>query len=238
MERRAFKLLHDAESSWWYRARSNVVTRVMAKYSRSRNETILDLGAGYGGMGAILQHYGTVDAFEPDPEARQLLFQRGYRNVLSHTEVNTLPHNTYGLVAIFDVLEHTPDDAAFLTTLFDVLTTDGKIIITVPAFQFLWSEHDVLHHHYRRYSKKSLRTVLEKCGYQVTFMSYWNMLLFFPAALMRKMGKTGESSLTMSNIFDAILFYIVKGESHLIPTLSLPIGTGLVAYAKKIDQDE
>lgn len=232
MERKAFQLLHDAEASWWYRARALVVERVLAHYSLG-TQTILDLGAGFGGMAQTLHDYGEVDAFEPDSEARVVAQERGYRTVLDTSNHEALPNDTYSLIAILDVLEHTPDDAAFLAKLHQVLTKNGALIITVPAFQFLWSEHDVEHHHYRRYSKRSLRKVLEAHGFEVSFISYWNMLLFFPATLVRLLGRSGESSLLPTSPLNTLFHMIVKTESKLIPYCSLPFGTGLVCYAIK-----
>jgi SAM-dependent methyltransferase len=230
MERKAFQLLHDAEASWWYRARATVVERVLAHYSHGP-QTILDLGAGFGGMAPTLLPHGIVDAF--DVEKQQEATHRGYRSVLDISDHEALPNDAYSLIAIFDVLEHTPDDATFLAKLHQVLTKNGALIITVPAFQFLWSEHDVLHHHFRRYSKRSLHKVLSAQGFEVSFMSYWNMLLFFPAALVRLLGRSGESSLLPTSPLNALFRMIVTTESKLIPHCSLPFGTGLVCYAIK-----
>lgn len=232
MERKAFQLLHDAEASWWYRARAIIVERVLKHYTRDV-QTILDLGAGFGGMASTLQLHGKVDAFEPDSEARVVAQTRGYQTVLDMADHQMLPNDAYTLIAILDVLEHTPDDGVFLAKLNEVLTKNGALIITVPAFQFLWSEHDVQHHHYRRYSKRTLRAVLSAHGFEVRFISYWNMLLFLPAALVRLLGRSGESSLLPSSPLNTLFHFIVSTESKLIPLCSLPFGTGLVCYAVK-----
>lgn len=233
MERKAFQLLHDAENSWWYQGRANVIRRVLKKFINSHTENICDVGAGFGGMLAILKVYGKVTAQELDYEAQASCSRRGYDEVLNTTEPFGPQKNTYSLIAAFDVLEHTPDDRAFLNTLNEALSAHGKLILTVPAFQFLWSEHDVSHHHYRRYSKGALILLLEKSGFTVRYASYWNMILFFPAAIIRLKGRSGEGSLSMPLLLDRLFYGIVCVESLIIPLLRLPFGTGIVLFAEK-----
>lgn len=233
MERKAFQLLHDAESSWWYQGRALVVRRVLKHFATRTPYRICDIGAGHGGMFSRLQMYGSVDAYEPDLDARSISASRGYTQVMGDQSLEQIPARTYSLIAAFDVLEHTPDDRAFLATLHRILTPEGSLIITIPAFSFLWSSHDVTHHHYRRYERRALIKLIEDSGFTVRYASYWNMLLFFPAALVRLLGRSGEGTLTMPRIIDRLFFTLVHLETVLIPHLCLPFGTGIVLYAKK-----
>jgi hypothetical protein len=138
---------------------------------------------------------------------------------------------------MFDVLEHMKDDYGFLARLRGSLTPEGRIIITVPAFPFLWSIHDELNHHYRRYTNRSLTQVLLRAGYRLEFMSYWNALLFLPAAVLRLAGRTGESALDGPIALNEFLLAIIRAETFMMRRTSLPFGTSLVAVARKYSGD-
>ncbi|MDO8553006.1 MAG: class I SAM-dependent methyltransferase [bacterium] len=236
MERNAFKLLSDMEKSWWYRGRAAAIHAGLAKCGAKRAEDVLDFGAGYGGMYKDLSRIGkNIYAYEPDAEAREAASKRGYLRALS-TESEALGR-AYDLIGLFDVVEHIEHDREFLVKAHGALKSGGHLAITVPAFQFLWGIHDVNHHHFRRYTKASMRAVLNDAGFEVEYASYWNMLLFIPAALMRLLGRSGDSSLRMPRLLNAIFFAVVKIESMLIRFISLPFGTGLLIIARKRPQE-
>lgn len=233
MRREAFTLLHEAENSWWYRGRARVVRSFLERTKVTAPiPAILDFGAGNGGMCRELSRLGTeVYAYEPDALARDIALQQGYTEVYTNVEEAFTRH--YGLIGLFDVLEHIEDAKTVLASFRKELTPEGVLIITVPAFPFLWSEHDVLHQHFRRYTRKTLTKVLREAGYDVVAMSYWNMTLFLPTALVRLTGKSGSSTLTLPWILDTILFGVVVIESFLLRFLSLPFGVSLVVVARK-----
>ncbi len=233
MERKAFTLLLNGEHTWWYRGRANVIDRVLRRFVKKEILLdILDIGAGWGGMLATLQPYGKVTALEPDAEARRACEARGYDTVLD-SDIPKIREESYDLVALFDVLEHTPDDAEFLTYLYHILRDKGQIVLTVPAYQWLFSAHDIAHHHYRRYTRTELSFLLERSGFTVTYASYWNMSLLFPAALLRIFGVSGESSFAMPSFLDKIFFILVSIESLFIPLFGLPFGMSIVVFAEK-----
>ncbi len=234
MERKAFTLLLNGEHTWWYRGRRTVVERVLHRFVKKEIPLdILDIGAGWGGMLSILQPYGKVTALEPDAEARRACEARGYDNVLEQ-DVPTIVEKSYDIIALFDVLEHTPDDAEFLTYLHRMLRDNGQLVLTVPAYQWLWSAHDVTHHHYRRYTRAELSFLLERSGFSVEYASYWNMSLLFPAAILRLFGVSGESSFAMPSFLDKIFFILISIESLFIPLLRLPFGMSIVVIAEKL----
>lgn len=232
MERGAFKLLSTMEGSWWYRGRAAAVRTAVARAALRPADAALDFGAGFGGMHDTLAGLSRqVYAFEPDASAAQSCRGRGYADVFS--DADTALGRTYDMIALFDVLEHIERDVEFLTRARDALAPGGCLAITVPALPFLWSVHDVNHHHFRRYTKTTLRAALESAGFSVEYMSYWNMALFIPAALMRLLGRTGEGSLAMPRALNAIFYAIVRTEAALMRLIPLPLGTGLVAIACK-----
>ncbi len=230
MKRTAFTLLGNMEKTWWYRGRSAAVRTALSSLPRAP-KTILDFGAGFGGMYDVLSK-GEVDVygFEPDEEARTAAVHRGYAGTYANeTEAFS---RTYDAICLFDVLEHLEDDAGFLERAKKALAPGGVMLITVPALPFLWSVHDVEHHHFRRYTSGSLQKLFRNAGYQPTFVSYWNMLLFFPAAFIRLLGKTGESGLTLPFPLEQIFYGIVRSEAAGMKYIRLPFGTGLVFVAK------
>jgi 2-polyprenyl-3-methyl-5-hydroxy-6-metoxy-1,4-benzoquinol methylase len=236
MERHAFELLNAMERSWWYRARARAIRVSLQKASAPRTGDVLDFGAGFGGMFETLSRFGNrVYAFEPDKEADTAARKRGYASVFSNDN-EALVSNRYHLIGAFDVVEHIADDHAFLVRAHASLTSGGLIAITVPAFPFLWSIHDVNHHHFRRYTKSTMQLALERAGFTVVNTSYWNASLFIPAALMRLLGRSGESSLGLPRIIDNLFFFVLSVEMLIMRVMSLPFGTGLVVVAQKINR--
>ncbi len=231
MERTAFTLLHEAERSWWYRGRAAVIRAALTRV-RIPPGRVLDFGAGYGGMHSTFAEYGEVEAFEPDEIARANAKERGYKRV--YDTVTAALQNRYDLIALCDVLEHIKDDAEFLRDARAALTEEGKLLLTVPAMPFLWSAHDVNHHHYRRYSRKALHKVLRENGFRVCYMSFWNMFLFPPAAFARLTNRGGESSLRLPSGIDALFYTLVHIEAFFIRFISLPFGVSLVVLAEPV----
>lgn len=233
MERKAFELLNQMERSWWYRARARVSRTALVRSGISHVADVLDFGAGFGGMYDSLKQTGErIFAFEPDTEADTAARKRGYADVFS-SEESALKAITYDLIAAFDVVEHIENDHAFLRHAFTSLKPGGHIVITVPAFPFLWSIHDVNHHHYRRYTSASMSAALQTSGFDVVYSSYWNMCLFVPAALMRLLGRSGDSALGLPYILDSIFYFVLTIENTLMRLTPLPFGTGLVVIASK-----
>ena len=237
MEQVMFQLLEGMEASWWYRARANVVRSVLARDSPLRPERALDVGSGFGGMcGELARASESVYAWEPHKDAQEVLRRRDYAEVFN--EEDEALAQSYDLVGMFDVLEHMADDRGFLTRLRGSLTPDARLVLTVPAFPFLWSVHDELNKHYRRYTKKSLRSVLTKSGYDIEFISHWNALFFLPAAFVRLFGRTGEDTLALPKGLNDMVLGMVRAETWLLRGAALPFGTSLVAVARAAPRSE
>jgi len=238
MRRESFTLLHKAENSWWYYGRSLAVRALLRRSGvREKAASILDFGAGNGGMYPVLARLGTrVYAFEPDKEARSIASKHGYEKV--YESADEALTQRYDLIGLFDVVEHIEDDVAFLRSLHKALVPGGVLAITVPAFMFLWSTHDVAHHHFRRYTRRSLLKLLRETGYEVSATSYWNMVLLFPAAAVRLTNRSGAETLTPPPFINTILKFIVGAEAILLRLISFPFGISLVSIARKQGQDD
>lgn len=233
MKKEAFKLLESLNGTWWHYGRILAVRRALqADLEKNNTNTVLDVGAGYGGMFDLLSKYGSVDAFEPNEEAVLSCERKEYSKVFRSLD-EILGGQTYDLVGAFDVIEHIEDDRDFVSKLFSITNIGGKIAVTVPAFQWLWSEHDVEHRHFRRYRRKEIEKLLKEAGYTVEYVGYWNILLFLPAAIVRLLGKSGGSSLHFHSFIDSMLKAVLWLESRCIPMIRFPFGTGIVAIAKR-----
>jgi len=235
MKKEAFELLHEAEDSWWYKGRSLAIRATLARAGiEGPLDSILDFGAGFGGMYSELARLGRrIDAFEPEESARAVVAQQGYTS--TYTTAEEALSRQYNLIGLFDVIEHIGDDKRFLLSLRKALVPEGLLVITVPAFQFLWSEHDVAHQHFRRYSKRSLSNLLTGAGYEIVAISYWDTLLFIPAAVVRLFGKSGSSALGYSGFANMLLLFIVTVESKILRFCPLPFGVSLVVVARKCE---
>ncbi len=233
MRKEAFKVMHNIEDSWWYKGRAWVIQNVLRKFvSKSDKNEVLDLGSGFGGMFQYLKDYGNISSMEVDVEARDSCKKRGYTNTFSTSE-DAFSSKIFSLVGMFDVLEHIEDDKKILREIYNNLKPEGAVIITVPAYMFLWGYHDIHHHHYRRYTRGNLKRLLEESGFRVLYSSYWNFTLFIPIAVLRLVGIGGGESLGKPSFFDKIFKVIVYVESLFIPRFSFWFGTGVVIIAKK-----
>lgn len=213
-----------------------VAKRAAVKIGQKANGKVLDIGAGFGGMFPLLSCFGEVDAYEPNQDASAVLKERGYKTVFETTPLGGSHLYPYDLVGLFDVLEHIEKDKAALENIHALLAKDGVCILTVPALMQLWSNHDVECQHFRRYSASSLRKLFKATGFEIQYMSYWNMTLLLPAYLSRKLGITNSEGETtnLPPLLDTLFSFIVSIESFLIPHISLPFGTGIIVIAKKI----
>jgi len=232
MEQAMYDALKKVENSWWYQGRIFALQAILHRYSIPSG-SVLDLGAGFGGMHPLLAAYGPVTAFEIERSCLDACYARGYQAVLSKEVEMLNPPYPYTFVGAFDVIEHIEDDLGFLCKLRVVMSEGSYLVATVPAHQFLWSQFDIDAHHFRRYSKKTISSLLQKSGFELLYIGYWNSMLFFPAAVLRLFGYAGKEGLTPGAAINRFFTGIVRLESKIIPLFSLPFGLSLVIVARK-----
>ncbi len=233
MDQQALQRMKSGEESWWYRGRRRIISSALRAVHTSPTDSVLDFGAGYGAMRPILSTFGAhVYAFEPVPDVVAHVQAEGYEAVFE-TESEALSRQ-YGLVGIFDVLEHIEADGSQLQRIHTAISQQGTLVVTVPASMLLWSGHDVQNQHYRRYSRRTLRSVVEKAGFEVMFVNYWNTILYPLALIARVTGNSGESSFSMPRIIDNLFYACIIVESVLMRWIPLPFGVSLVLVAKKV----
>jgi SAM-dependent methyltransferase len=224
------------ERHWWYRARRAILTDVIArKLNLPKEARILEIGCGTGHNLEMLQRFGRADGIEIDPAAREMAERRLGRPIGSAPlpALTGVEDGAYDMVAILDVLEHVEEDRAALESIAGKLKPGGKILITVPAHPWMWSAHDVVNHHKRRYTRKSLRKVVADAGLKLDTMSWFNSLLFPLAAAARLLGRvTGKEDSDdklpprpVNAVFEAVFGL----ERYWVGRLPLPPGVSLLA---------
>lgn len=229
----AFKLLHDMEDSWWYKGRMILVDKLLRRLKKVNNK-ILDFGSGYGGMYDTLAKYGKVYAFEIDKGGLISCKERGYEKIYSSADDVYNLKSDLDLVVMCDVLEHIEDDDGTLRSINNILRDKGYLLMTIPAYKWLWSIHDDEHKHYRRYTRGQINSLLNKNGFEVDYSSYWNLFLFVPALIVRLFGFSGSSSLKQPKIVNSIFLFFIYIERMIMPNLTLPFGTGIIVLARKV----
>ena len=194
---------HRAEDRhWWYRGRREVLERVIGRLGLPPGARILDAGCGSGRNMVELARRGSVTGVEVSDTSVSLARARDAGEVISGS-VLQMPFESasFDLGVCLDVIEHLEDDLAALRELRRVVVPGGALLVTVPAYQWLWSGHDEVNHHRRRYTQRSLRAVAEKAGWRQVRSTHFNSLLLPVAVLLRVLDrfsrKTTESSLDL-----------------------------------------
>ena len=240
MERIVYDRMAELDTRhWWYRARREVLAALIRReVTLPKDARILEIGCGTGHNLGMLGTFGAVDAIELDPAARAVATTRLGREVLGARlpELDGVPEASYDMVALLDVLEHVEDDRAALRSIARRLKPGGAILITVPAFQWMWSAHDVVNHHQRRYSKPTLRAAIADAGLKADFVGYFNSILFPLAAAARLAGRlTGKEESDdklppkpVNTVFEA-LFGL---ERHAIGRLPFTPGVSIAAVVR------
>lgn len=246
MEREVYDFFYGAEDRhWWFLARRRILLAVLERAVPRTGIEIADVGCGTGGMAAPLSRFGRVTAVDEASEAREYCRRRGLDRVLSIAEWDA-ETSAYDLLTAFDVVEHVEDDLALLKRLHARLKPGGTLVVTVPAYRFLWSPFDEMNHHYRRYSRGELRRRLESAGFRVRRATYFNTLLFPVIAIVRLAERAlgldpadeAEKKKALARWFkvgplNGVLGGIFASERHWLVERDLPAGCSILAVAVK-----
>ncbi len=175
---------------------------VVASLGLSAPARILDAGCGSGRNMVDLARYGTVTGIELSETSVALARNRGAGEVVSGSVLEMpFAEDSFDLAVSLDVIEHLEDDLGALRELRRTVAPGGALLVTVPAYQWLWSGHDEINHHHRRYTRRSLQRVAEQAGWQQARTTYFNSLLLPVAIVLRILErfntKTTESSLDL-----------------------------------------
>jgi SAM-dependent methyltransferase len=229
LERRTLRAENDL---WWYRGRRAIVLDAVRRLRAgvAGEPRFLDAGCGGGAVLAELAKLGTAVGIEPSPVSRQVALERGVAPVLdARLEAIPAERESFEIGLALDVLEHIDDDRAALRELRRVVSRAGGIVVTVPAHPRLWSRHDELNEHRRRYTARTLRAAAESSGWQVGRITHFNLLLL-PGALLRYRFGAGDGLDIPPAPINRSLEGALQLERLLIRAgLRLPAGLSLLA---------
>lgn len=243
MERAIYDRMAEIDGGhWWFAARRRIISALIRRQvALPSPATILEVGAGTGSNLKMLQALGHVDAIEPDEGARALASQRGGFAVGGGLLPDgvALADGRYDLIVLLDVLEHIEDDVGTLKVLRHKLAPGGRIVLTVPASPWLWSAHDVAHHHKRRYTATTLRAAFAAGGLHVRHMSHFNTLLYPLVAAVRILGRItgreGSDDAMPSAPLNWLFEHVFAAERYWVTRASLPFGVSLLAVVEPVD---
>ncbi len=236
------EMAETQQKHWWFRARREILARVIATLDLPSRAELLEIGAGTGGNLGMLSQYGRVSAVEVDGFASQ------YASDVSGLQVSygCLPDQlsfadaSFDLVCLFDVLEHVEDDANALKRVHQLLKPGGRAVITVPAYQWLYGAHDRAHHHFRRYTARQLYSKARDAGLRVDRSGYFNAFLF-PLIAARRLQKIaarqqdGHDAALPSRLVNGLLYGIFAAEKYIVPVALFPYGTSVLAILERDD---
>ena len=237
------------ERHWWFAGRRDAVYDLIQRIQLPATAAILEIGCSGGPLMQRLRAAGYTDltGIDVSAPAIELAQARGVPNVsVMDGAALEFADTRFDLVIASDVLEHIENEAKALSEWTRVLKPGGQMLVFVPAHSYLWSEHDVVNHHFRRYSRAGLVAALIRAGLRPSRSSFWNAAMYFPTAALRlgrrlvsgpvssekKPGATGDLH-HFAGPANAALLGWVKAENRLLRHVDLPLGVSVFALAQK-----
>lgn len=234
----AYELMAEVEDSyWWYRARREILADVIDRQVPPGSD-LIDFGCGSGGTAELLTERGyRVLAADIAETALEACRTRGLATINLKTQ--RLRESCADCVLAADVLEHAGDDLGLLVTFRTALRPGGVLVITVPAYEFLWSGEDYVSEHVRRYTRTGLKRQLQRAGFEDIRCSYFNTFLFpaMAAAILtkrlffpREMYRSNVAPLPRWQ--NELLYKTFRFEGRMLRWISFPAGASLIAVAR------
>lgn len=243
MQQHTYSIMYEVEEShWWFVGRRRIlksfVARIVASLNKSRPK-ILDIGCGTGANLEMLSEFGDAQGVDISADALTFCRARGLDQV-RQGEAERLPYDDgkFDLVTALDVVEHLDDDLGGLKEMRRVLRSDGRALLFVPAFMFLWGVQDDISNHRRRYTLEEIKDVLRAAGFEVERGTYANITFFLPILLGRfLMRVTGfrpasENNLTIGSL-NGVLGRVFGAESAFLRHLNFPFGVSIICVARR-----
>lgn len=244
MQSHNFKELKFFEQKyWWHVGRRFIIEIILSKFYSKNNipeRKILEVGCGTGGNGRVLSQFGELVGLDNSAEALNLASGQGFSKLVLGQAAN-LPfgNGEFDLVAMLDVLEHIDDTKSVLSECHRALVAKGGLLLTVPAYQWLWSGHDEALGHKRRYRIDRLTTEIAAVGFDVVSKSYIITFLFPAMAAYRITEKIfrhkqEESYVIFPEYINAFFIFLLKIEGWLLKSgIRFPFGTSIIVFARK-----
>lgn len=248
MKKEIYQLTYDLEENyWWYVARRKIIFDQLHSLTLDveNKPSLLDVGCGTGKNLVCLSDFFEAYGIDSSTEALKFCRQRGLTKLKLLDPFNEkLKKNPFDrqfdYITMLDVLEHIEDDIHYLASISDWLTKDGKLFITVPAYQWLWSGEDYVSNHVRRYSKKQLEETIRKSGFIIEKISYFNFYLFPMQVLILLLKRIiSPRSLKQTNLHEmpkfinSLLQNVMSAESPFLLKFGFPFGGSIFCICQK-----
>lgn len=230
-------------NNWWFKARLQIIRSQVELIAGGRKDLqILNVGVATGATSVMLQEFGTVKSIEYDADCLAFVKERLDLDLEQGSIMELrFGDNTYDLVCAFDVIEHVENDQLAVDEMLRVCKPNGNVLVTVPAFMFLWSHHDVVNQHFRRYTLKNLNKLFR--DHTLLYTTYINTLLFIPISLVRflsklipfkREGSGSDFGLIQNKMLNNLFYTVFISEKGLLrKKISLPFGVSALTSVKK-----
>lgn len=236
------KVYHQLEKEhFWFKSRRNYILQELK--NANRNSKILDIGCSSGVLlDELVQNgFNLNNLYGIDISERAICDCRkeGFENTFVMDAQSIDLDNTFDFIIASDCLEHLENDEKALNNWYNLLKPNGVAYIFVPAFMSLWSEHDEVNMHFRRYSKSELKQKVNRNGFKIIKSSYWNISLFIPILLSRFLNrfkaKDGRNigDLKRLPLFNSLCFILLNFENKLLKHINFPFGVSAYCIARK-----
>ncbi len=229
---------------FWYKARREIIEEGLKSHKLLEdNLSVLEIGSANGtNIEYFKKYYNKIKGSEINEEALNIA---KHKNPEIQFVQGALPFNIgfgdeqFDVIFLFDVLEHVEDDTAALNEIYKRLKLNGTVVLTVPAYQFLFGAFDKLSYHFRRYNNKTLSKKLENANFKILMNSYFNFWLFPVILILRLMEKISKpnkpkGSKLMNPVINMLFYKIMKSEKlFLSKKIRLPLGSSIITLANK-----
>lgn len=248
----------EEDRHWWFASRTRMILAYLDRYvGVGRGLRVLDVGCGAANMTHHLRHYGHVVGVDNNLRPLEVARERGMEAHQGTADDLPFKDDEFDLVALLDTVEHVPAETKAFQECWRVLRgpdpakgqPGGRLLVTVPAFMFLWSHNDVINMHQRRYTVPELKAKLTQHGFKVLRISYNNFFIFpLAVALILVRRNRAEPELASphfdeeayqvemepaSPLVNRVLMWVGKLETALLRRIDLPFGTSIIAIAEK-----
>ena len=243
MQAHHYPILYRVEEShWWYVGRRRIIDCLVKKICAPlNNPRILDVGCGTGANLKMLERHGSAEGVDISQQAVDFCRERGLISVkLGAAEELPYENDAFDLVTALDVIEHLDDDVAGLREMRRVLRPDGRVLLFVPAFMFLWGVQDDVSNHRRRYTLPSLLKAVEAAGFSVEWSSYANVSFFLPVLFvrtaMRWLGLRAETEYGINiSPLNGPFSHLFAAERFILKGGKIPFGVSAVCIARRVE---
>ena len=232
------KMHQMEESHWWFQGKKLLVRKALENTRISVGQ-YLDIGCGTGMFMRELGKEGFSCGLDISARALSHCKSDGIPNLVN-ASCDALPfsNDSFSLITLLDIIEHAPDDCAVMSEVYRICKPGGAVLVTVPAFMLLWSNHDVANQHKRRYTRRELASLCQASGFILERLTYTNFFIFLPVLVRRtvfkKLFSSSDSDLRMApRLVNKLLQWLYKLEAAYVKHADFPWGVSLLMMIRK-----